>query len=151
MKRALLAAALLIGMTAQAQDNSEPIEYAYFSNPSAYTAIDPVNVEKAYVAALQIENQGVIESALAQVAWMRLMLPEEPLTDLRAEVSRLAASSESPAVRIQAYLAGLVFDHPEMFRNAALAKPKDPAALFGTFAGQLQRMLASQAGENEAR
>ena len=147
----ILAAACLAGLTARAQEIGSSPARPYFSSESSYAAINPEKVEKAYISCLKTDNQGVVESALAHAAWMKLMMPDVEFSNLKCEINRLAVSADSPAIRTQAYLTALVFEHTELFANVTRVTPQDAGTLFSTLNNELRNVLLSYDGRKYVR
>ncbi len=85
------------------------------SSKADYSATKLEKARKNFLASLNSENDGVAESAIAHVAHMRAMLPQEDLRDIEATVVELANGGRTPVIRYKAYLASLVFANPRMF------------------------------------
>lgn len=138
--RIAYAAFVIAVLTAGAYSQSvrDP-EKSYFSKAPI---TDLVKIDKLYAAALRSENIGVIESALAHVAMMRLMNPEEEFTKARVQVELIASTNPSQEVRYKAYLVGTVIKNPGLFAEATDAEFASPDELFAVLASRMQRLVA---------
>ncbi len=90
----------------------------YFCRAESYKTIDLSKANRNYARCLRSDNDGIVESALAHVAYMRLVLPGADLRDVRKTVESIANSDRTPVVRYKAYLASMVFVSPDLFRQA---------------------------------
>jgi len=133
-------AALPAGSSAQGADGVSA-DQRYFSSRRTYEAMDLSRARKNYIACLASDNEGVVQSALAQVAMIKLILPGGKFEDLQAAVNSLAVCGKSPETRYEAYLTGLVFDSPGMFRQEAKTTYQDADQLFVALSGRVQSTL----------
>lgn len=83
------------------------------------TPVNFVQTEQRYLDCLNSGNNGVVESALAQVVKMVLVFPEQPFVQLRMKVRDLAENGRTPAIRYRAYLAAAILEDPSMFTDAS--------------------------------
>ncbi|MCC6396877.1 MAG: hypothetical protein IT282_07640 [Bacteroidetes bacterium] len=136
MKRmiAVAAATLLAAATTMSQD-------AYFSSETRHKSANLANAEKRYVLSLKESNEGVVQSALAHIVHMKLMVPTAEFRSAEAEVKALSATSDSPTIRYKAYLASLVFENPELFRSGSGIAYDSPEELFASVASRVQVSL----------
>ena len=133
-------AALPAGSSAQVADDMRA-DQMYFSNLRTYQTVDLSRARKNYIACLATDNEGVVQSALAQVAMMKLFLPGVNFEDLHAAVNSLAVCGKSAETRYEAYLTGLVFDSPGMFRQEATTSYRDSDQLFIALSARVQSTL----------
>ncbi len=136
---AILTAALAIGMTAaaMAQHNGR----SYISDIKNYTTQKIDKAAKNYMTSLNMDNDGVVESALAQVAALKLVAPAMEFPALREKVAGLVTSGRTPTVRYKASLALMVFENPEMFREVRDSQYEDSDQFFITLAQRIQESL----------
>ncbi|MBP1691711.1 MAG: hypothetical protein H6Q32_1063 [Bacteroidetes bacterium] len=125
------AATMLVAATTMSQD-------AYFSSEGRHKTADLDKASQRYVLCLKESNQGVVQSALAHLVHMKLTMPATDFPAVEAEVKALSATSDSPSIRYQAYLASLVFENPAMFRSGSGADYDSPEELFSTIASRVQ-------------
>ncbi len=110
-------AAMALTMSAAAAEPSGDADWpdqAYFSARESYMRVNLQTMEKRYLDCLACDNTGVVESALAHIALMKLYRPEADLPALQARVRALAVSGCTPAVRYKAQLVSLLYDHPSV-------------------------------------
>jgi hypothetical protein len=104
----------------------------------------PVLLKRAvdnYAACLRCGNNGVVESAIAQLARLRLDVPTLSAEKCLRELRRLAGEGATPVIRIKARFALLLCDEPALFDTAALQLQRDPEKLFADIATQLRAKL----------
>ncbi len=136
------AATMLVAATTMSQDG-------YFSSEARHKTSDLDKASRRYMLCLKEPNQGVVQSALAHLVHMKLTVPATDFQAVEAEVKALSATSESPSIRYKAYLAGLVFENPAMFRSGSDADYNSPEELFSTIASRVQvTVLGKQDAKN---
>jgi len=140
MKAAAVVAMMMVAVTVQAQN----VSTAYFGDPCRYEQIGMRKMERAYIAPLMSENEGVVESALAHVAMMKLLLPAANHDAVKEHVVRVARSAAAPELRYKAYLTGMVLDKPEMFREMPRQGYATADQLFGAVASTLAMYYAAR-------
>ncbi|MBI5472479.1 MAG: hypothetical protein HY961_09060 [Ignavibacteriae bacterium] len=131
---------LLVATTGFAQDVNK--EYPYFPTAAQYRCADLQRVSVQYLAALSSENQGVVESALAHVAMMKVMLPTCNLKRLKSKVDEMATGASSLEVRYKAFLVKAVFEEPEMFDEIAYARYDNADQWLGAIASRMSQAIA---------
>lgn len=124
---------------------------AYFSGREKHRSADLDKIEFKYVLCLESCNTGVIESALAHVVQMKLYAPEKEFEALHARVNSLSVNGCNPIIRYKAYIAGLVFDNPEMFKSEQIRQFENPEELFGSLSNRLQVTLLGAADRKYVR
>jgi hypothetical protein len=135
---AMLAAGSLPGGVAQ---GTVPGVRPVFSAAARYHTADSRVLEHAYVGCLGSTNDGVVESAIAQAAWMKLALPDVPFKNIQAALGILSVNGGTATIRYKAYLAGLVFDDPAMFAREAAKEYSSSEHLFSALGQRLQSTL----------
>jgi hypothetical protein len=140
----IAAVVVLTAMTAAAQP-------MYFSSLEAHRKADLGKITCQYTACLKTKNVGVIESALGHVVRMKMYLPEVDCPELRQEISSLSVTGPSASVRYKAYLAGLVFDSPGLFKEEAVRDYEGPEDLFRSVGSRLQITLLGSANTKFVR
>lgn len=144
MKRyAVYAVALMMGActsTASPQVKAGE-ERGVFASRSSHQRADLAKVERNYLACLQSLNDGVVESAIAQVAHLKLYCPDNCFAGLQGALNSLAVTGRTPAIRYKAYLAMLVFDQPAMFSKEQEGEYKTESQLFTAIGKRLQQSL----------
>jgi hypothetical protein len=139
----VFASLLAVAGAAEAQEPAQA-EHSLFAQPEVYRRHNLQVLEKRYLFSLQSDNDGVVESAIAQVVWMKMVSPGESLNDLRAELGSLSVCGRSVNIRYKSYLAGLVFDSPSLFDRDESATYTDAGQLFTALSGRLQEELIGQ-------
>jgi hypothetical protein len=100
----------------------------YFSDSASHARIDVARAASKYKPCLTCGNEGAVESALAHVAWMKIMRPDADLNEMREILDQLSVAGSTPDIRYKAYLTFLIFDHPAMFaqlRNGVYSSSDD--------------------------
>lgn len=131
--------ALLTGTGVAADSTGRP--ETYFS-ASAVSKIVTIKVVRNYQFSLRSENDGVVESALAQVAYVKLVNPDQPMELLREDVNTLVLFGRTPMIRYKAYLAAQVFDSPGMFNRVTIPPCSTCDQLFEALSAKLHETLA---------
>jgi hypothetical protein len=140
MKTAAVIAIMLIGFQAEAQT----AEQAYFGNPARYENIGRAGAGRAYLAALASGNDGVVESALAHVAMMKLVCPDAGCPDVRETVERLTRTAGTQELQYKAYLTLGILDRPELFNGLERGRYGSADELFGAAASRLAVRYATR-------
>ncbi len=99
------------------------------------------NAVKNYQACLSSENNGVLESGIAQVIRFRILYPGRDMTVLHRTIDDLTITGSTPEVRYMAYLAGAVFDNPGLIADGQRVKDLGNEHLFALIADRLQETL----------
>ena len=110
----LAALAMVAGSRANAGAPG-PTHYSYFTAPNDQNMRNLALVLKGYTFALEANNDGVVQSALAQVAYLGVSLPGSRFDAIKKAVEELAVSGKTPIVRYKAYLASIALDSPVLF------------------------------------
>lgn len=143
MKGIITAGLILAAATAMGQGRQTAAERPCLSSKADYSVTRLDKARKNFIASLNSGNDGVVESAIAQVAHMRAMLPQVDLSDIEAAVDELANSGRTPVIRYKAYLAGLVFANPRMFSQEITVDYASGDEFFTAIASRLQQTLLS--------
>ena len=104
-------------------------------------------IEKNYVAALASENDGVVESAIAQSVRMKWALPSAQLEGMRESLGKLATDGRTPVIRYKAELAGLVYDAPSIFSAESGQNYTWDEDLFSSVSMRAQKALLGYYGD----
>ena len=147
MKKQMITLAVVTALLATAA----AAQTGYFSSREKHRSADLDKVEFNYVLCLESCNTGVIESALAHVVLMKLYAPEKQLDMLQAKINSLSVNGCNPTIRYKAYLAGLVYDNPEIFKSEQGRKFENPEDLFGSLSDRLQVTLLGAADRKYVR
>ena len=147
---ALLMGAATVSAPAQVAIGSKA-EQPYFSSVETHYRVDLRNACKNYMACLASENEGVVESAIAHVIRMKMVLQNETFCDLRSAINSLAVTGSSPSIRYRAYLASLILDNPSWFAEECVKDYKNPTEMYTALANRLDKTLLSHAGRKYVR
>lgn len=112
-------------------------EPAYFAQKASIESADLGKIARLYEWALESKNQGVVESALAHLAHIRIVAPEADLGDVETSMTSLVRHADSYSVRTKAGLALRVFAQPGAFRNLADRDFNSPDELFEAVAQRI--------------
>jgi hypothetical protein len=153
--RTMLAAALLIGavtLPAVAQEERTPkSEQTYFSSLDSYRHANLTVLCRNFRACLDSQNDGVVESAIAHIIRMKMYLKSEDFTDLKSAIDWLSVAGRTPAIRYKAYLASLVLDNPNWFKDECCKEYSGAEEMFTTLAKRLQQTLIGYADHKYVR
>ena len=114
---------------------------SYFSDSVSHARTDITKVSGKYKLCLTCDNEGVVESALAHIAWMKIMRPDADLADVREDLDRLSVCGATPAIRYKVYLTMLVFDDPYVFAGLRGETFYDSDELYAEVANTLRASL----------
>ena len=128
-------ATMLLAFASKAQGVTP--EHSYFTNAAKYGPTVIAMAEKGYANSLKCENEGVVESALAQVTVMKITLPTRAFKGLEAEIAKLVKNACTPELRYKAYLAQVAMQHPEIFTTVSVQSFKNNDELFGEMSNRL--------------
>jgi hypothetical protein len=104
------------------------------------------NGKKNYTMGLRSSNQGLAESAMMQVAKIKMIAPTASFEDVKNIIDSLSVYGDTPSVRYKAYLASNVCGNPTWFEKKAYLGYQDNDEFFAAVAAQLQeRILGSRA------
>jgi len=121
------------------------ISYAqpFFPALENRSAAEKEQMDKRLAISLSSTNNGVVESALAVTAMIKLDLPLDEFPMVRDRIAYLAAHSSKPMIRYRACLVEAVLTNPEMFRDVVGYQYTNPSTLFGALAGKTTKTLLS--------
>ena len=112
----------------------------------AYTPTLSARLEmgkKNYLMGVRSGNQGLVESAMMQVAKIKIAYPAFDITEIKSVLDSLSINAKIPSVRYRAYLASNVCDNPTWF--AKENSDADVNDFFVSVESQLQgRILGSR-------
>jgi hypothetical protein len=151
----MLAAALLIGaatIPAAAQEGkTENPEKRYFSSLESYQHANLNVLRRNFRSCLDSDNDGVVESAIAHIIRMKMYLKAEDFSDLKSAIDWLSVAGRTPAIRYKAYLAILVLDNPNWFKDECCKEYAGTEEMFTTLAKRLQQTLIGYADHKYVR
>lgn len=113
----------------------------FFARFEAYQELNLGRVERNFEQALEHSVDGVVESAIAQLAMVKLAQPECESEDLSDKLAELAGNGRTPAIRFKAYLASMLFEQPGIFAADARTHYDSGEKLFAALASRLEQTL----------
>ena len=147
----LMAGLLLAGSSgARAQDGNAE-ERSYFARPDCSKIKNVEKIRQNYLSALRSDNPGVVQSALAQVAYISMCMPDFSSGVMTATVASLAATGNTQAVRYRAYLTALAIENPGMFAAEREGKYENGEQLYSALSTRLQAALLSYSDRKYVR
>ncbi len=137
----LLASATAVGQSGQ---SGSPEKASYFAALSSHSEEYIQNAAEHYTALLSSDNDGVVESALGFLTYIRMGDQERDLVEARMIISKLSKSGRTQVIRYKAYLSTMVFESPALFAEGVAATPNEGGAFFNDIAAKVQRTLLGQ-------
>ena len=151
MKTYKIIAAALIFVTlpaiGQPATEYKPGTEGYFCRAESYRTMDFTKASRNYELCLSSDNDGIVESALAHIAYTRLVLPAADLTGVRETVEKLTISDRAPVIRYKAYLASMVLASPGLFSQTVERTYADSNEFFAAVDAQLRHTLLGYRGD----
>ncbi len=145
MKAYTIAAGLILtAATAMSQQLTN--ERPYLSSTISYSKVQLQKAAKNFLASLNSNNEGVVESVIAQVAHMQSRITQEDLKAFETVVNELATTGRTPTIRYKAYLAGLVFANPRMFSQDTAREYASADEFFAALSLRVQKTLLGYNG-----
>ncbi len=95
--------------------------------------------ERAFIESLNFPIPPVVESALRDVAAVKLAQPDLTSERVYAKICELADGGATPAVRYKAAMVRLVFDFPQLFAEERGREYRNDQELFTALAFRLHR------------
>jgi hypothetical protein len=138
MKAMMICAAAMMMFAASEATAQENNSRGYFSNAVSYQNARIPAALKGFERCLGSENDGVVESAMAHLAKMKLELPRFESEQITRRLEALATRAETAGIRYKAYLASQVFKSPELFEGVRQAEYQSADEFFGALASRLQ-------------
>ena len=143
MKRSMVVLAALLASASVAGRAQSSGNEALFPSAERYATVNPGWFDHVYAPSLKSDNDGVVESVIAQSVAAKLGIPAGKFEAIREGLGRLAVNGRTPAIRYKAYLAGLVLEDPTIFSGADCALFKSTDQLFASLSSRIQKMLLS--------
>jgi hypothetical protein len=134
-------ATMVLAATAYAQSSTAN---NYFAQPARYSSVDAPRAASVYTANLSSNNEGVVESSLAHLAMMKLMLPANDFQAAEAKAAELAKNYPSQETRYKAFLTRTVIDNPAMFAGLETRHYAHADEFFGVIAAKLAETIAAR-------
>jgi hypothetical protein len=136
----ILAAATVAMMIASGASASER---SYFSDSTGCARLGGTKAAESYLAALSSTNTGVVESALAHVAMIKLTVPGCEMKSVKGSVTAIESNGATEEVRYKAWVVKTLMDNPELFVGVAKAGYDEPDALFAALASRMAGHFAA--------
>ena len=95
------------------------------------------------MSALSSTNSGVVESALAHVAMVKLTMPDCEMKSVKAGVTAIERKGATEELRYKAWVVRTLIDNPNLFAGTAKAGYEGPDALFAALASRLAEYYAA--------
>jgi hypothetical protein len=115
----------------------------FFPVLKKYTAADKEWVDKIYAACLRSGHNGIIEDALSIVTMMKLDVPFDEFPNIEDEIKDLVVEGATPVIRYKAYLAGVVYDNPELFKEEATHQYGESKEFFSALSKKMSKAYFS--------
>jgi hypothetical protein len=129
--------AMMIASAASAAERS------YFSDSATYACVGATKAGESYMSALSSTNTGVVESALAHVAMIKLTMPDCEMRSVKASVTAIESKGTTEEVRYKAWVVRTLMDNPDLFVGIAKAGYEEPDALFAALASTMAEYYAA--------
>lgn len=110
----------------------------FFADLVAYRTLDLGRVERNFADALEFPVDGVVESAIAQLAMVKLAQPLVDSDELKDRIDDLSEHGRTPAIRFKAYLTRMVFEQPQLFEHVSRWSYANGDQLFMALARSLE-------------
>ncbi len=107
---------------------------------ATYRQFNLPRYERNFLGSLHFPLDAVVESALREVALIKLAQPDVQSPAIYDRVSELAGTGNTPAVRYKASLVKLVFENPELFVAEGKAEYRNDEEVFTAIAQRLQEV-----------
>lgn len=128
---AVLALAILIAPAASAAGHT------YFPDSARYAGANAAKAAGSYTSALRSANTGVVESAIAHVAMIKLTIPECDMTPVKGTIAAVEWRGSTRELRYKAWVVRTLLDNPELFAGIAKTGYTEPDALFGALEARM--------------
>jgi hypothetical protein len=122
------------------------IQFAFAAEPAKKFGTEEQKVAfatKNLLSALQLNNPGVIESALQITAQMKMRHPEANVSELVTVMNSIWKKNPSGTIRYKAYLAMSICENPVWFSNLGAFRETNDENFFYTASNVLQEHLLS--------
>ncbi len=131
MKRTVLVlAGVLLMAAAKPASAQESVATDTPYAPGPYTHLNIAKAVSNFDMGLKSGNDGVLESTLSHIVWLRLVRPDAQLCQLQEEVANLVSRGRTPAIRYRAALAAMVLDCPSSFTGVSSVSYESANELF---------------------
>jgi hypothetical protein len=135
-------AVVLSGATLYAQPSTNPTESerGALASVESYRECDFPKIEGRLLVSLQHNVEGVVTSALREVARIKLAQPGCASSRITSQVQDLVQGGATPAIRFKAYLTSIVLSSPELFVAEGAAEYETDEQFFTALARKLENL-----------
>lgn len=151
MKGSIVVLAALVVTTTVAGRAQTAASESLFPPAERYASVNPDWFDRTYAPSLTSDNDGVVESVIAQSVAAKLAMPKGQFDRIREQLGSLSVHGRTPAMRYKAYLAGLVLENPAIFTGADCALFASTDQLFASLSTRIQKQLLSVQGAKYVR
>ncbi len=121
---------------------------AYFASAGPVSEKQMRSAMTNYQVALQSGNQGLVESALAHIAYLALSTQGQDFGELTECVEQLERSGSSAEIQYKASLTSLALRNPGLFKIEDADTYEYADQLFAALSGRLQHTFLVDAGRH---
>ncbi|MFH0989396.1 MAG: hypothetical protein V1799_05195 [bacterium] len=142
-------AMFLLGITVVATLNVHSQNFAKNVIPGGKTSVQhhntysPAYLQKAkkqYLQCLRERHEAIVEAALAHVAYLRIVAPDENVTELQKQIAILARDGITENIKIKAAIVQIIFTNPLAYENLLESKGLNSNQFFSA---SCQRIMAT--------
>ena len=117
--------------------DEEPVRV--FAQLSSYQKADMQYLEKFFLGSLNFPHDAVIESAIGEIARLKIAQQTCCSNAIEKKLLELAREGNTPAIRYKATLASILFHDSEVFAKDAFKDFANPEELFRTMSRRLEK------------
>jgi hypothetical protein len=136
----ILAGMFLMAATVPATAQESGTDKALY-NPGPYPHVNIKRIVKNFESGLRSSNDGIQESTLSHIIWLRLVRPDANLEPLQDKIAELVSSGRTPSIRYRAALAEMVLDSPALFAGMATVSYTTANEVFATVSDVAKQTL----------
>jgi hypothetical protein len=134
---AFMVAAVVSQAGSQVTYNEEPVRI--YAQLSSYQKADMQYLEKYFLGSLNFPHDAVIESAIGEIARLKVTQQTCCSEAIQEKLLELARNGNTPAVRYKATLTSILFDNPGFFAEDAMRDFDNPDQLFRSMSRRLEK------------
>jgi hypothetical protein len=134
---AFMVAAVVSQAGSQIARDEEPVRI--FAQLSSYQKADMQYLEKYFLGSLNYPHDAVIESAIGEIARLKIAQQSCCSEAIQEKLLELAHKGNTPAVRYKATLTSILFDNPGLFAEDAMKDFDNPDQLFRSMSRRLEK------------
>jgi hypothetical protein len=134
---------LTTGITTARGQSSVPAEASIrvFASTSSYEKANLQQIERNFLGSLGHPVDGVVESAIREIARLKLAQPLCCSGAIIEKLHELSIEGRTPAIRYKAALTSILFENPTMFENERLFEYSNGEELFTAIARRLEKQF----------